>query len=45
MIAPGEVIDGDTIDYLRSGRESGMYISGVSDSTLQTLKVVSSGSR
>jgi arginine/lysine/ornithine decarboxylase len=40
IIAPGERISAEIIDYLLSGVAEGMYISGASDPTLATLRVV-----
>lgn len=40
VIAPGEIVSAEIIDYLRSGVALGMYISGPADGTLATLKVV-----
>lgn len=40
IITPGERIRAEVIDYLRSGVEAGMYISGLSDETFGTLRVV-----
>ncbi|CAN5794927.1 arginine decarboxylase [soil metagenome] len=40
IITPGERIRTEVIDYLRAGIEAGMYISGLSDETFSTLRVV-----
>ncbi|MEV0981660.1 ornithine decarboxylase [Streptomyces sp. NPDC049915] len=40
VIAPGEVITDEVLDYLRSGVEHGMLIPDAADSTVQTLRVV-----
>lgn len=40
IVAPGERLSADTVDYLRSGIASGMYISGMSDPTCETVRVV-----
>ncbi len=45
VIAPGEVVSAEIIDYLRSGVALGMYISGPADGTLATLKVVAGEAR
>ena len=42
VLAPGEVISDEKIAYLREGARHGMYVSGPSDPTLQTIRVVSS---
>jgi lysine decarboxylase len=44
LVAPGERITRDILDYLRAGIAEGMYISGLSDPTLSTLRVVMSAS-
>ncbi|MFW6075769.1 MAG: ornithine decarboxylase, partial [Chloroflexota bacterium] len=40
VVTPGERIRSDVVDYLRSGLERGMHISGVADPTLATLRLV-----
>jgi lysine decarboxylase len=40
FVAPGERLTAEIIDYLRTGMSEGMYISGLSDSTLETVRVV-----
>jgi arginine decarboxylase len=40
IVAPGERITSEIIDYLRAGAAEGMYLSGPSDATLTTLRVV-----
>ncbi|MEW2414717.1 ornithine decarboxylase [Streptomyces sp. NPDC046866] len=40
VIAPGEVITAEVLDYLRSGVEHGVLISGAADPSLGTLRVV-----
>ena len=40
VVAPGEVISADIIDYLRYGKSAGMYISGPADPELATVRVV-----
>jgi arginine/lysine/ornithine decarboxylase len=40
VIAPGEVITADLVEYLRFGRAAGMYISGPADPDLGTVRVV-----
>ena len=40
IVAPGERISAATIDYLRVGIAEGMYISGMADSTFETVRVV-----
>ena len=40
VLAPGDVISADKVDYLRHGAAHGMYLSGPSDSTLTTIRVV-----
>ncbi|ATE55551.1 aminotransferase class I/II-fold pyridoxal phosphate-dependent enzyme [Actinosynnema pretiosum] len=37
---PGEVITQPVVDYLRSGREAGMYLPDPTDSDLETVRVV-----
>ena len=45
VVAPGEVISADIVDYLRFGKSAGMYVSGPGDATLQTVRVVYSALR
>ena len=40
VLAPGDVITVEKLDYLKFGAESGMYISGSTDPKLQTIQVV-----
>lgn len=40
IVTPGERIRSEVIDYLRAGIDAGMYISGLSDETFATLRVV-----
>jgi lysine decarboxylase len=40
IVAPGERVSRDILDYLRTGVAEGMYISGLSDPTASTLRVV-----
>jgi arginine/lysine/ornithine decarboxylase len=40
IVAPGERLTVPIIDYLREGIAAGMYISGLSDPTLTTVRVV-----
>ena len=40
VLAPGEVITGDKVAYLREGAAHGMYLSGPSDPALRTIRVV-----
>ncbi|MFD5447930.1 aminotransferase class I/II-fold pyridoxal phosphate-dependent enzyme [Streptomyces sp. NPDC127100] len=40
VIAPGEVITDEVLDYLRSGAEHGVLIPDAADSSLRTLRVV-----
>lgn len=40
VVTPGERIRTEVIDYLRAVIEAGMYISGLSDETFSTLRVV-----
>ena len=44
VLAPGDIISAEKIDYLRHGARHGMYLSGPSDPTLATIRVVSSPS-
>lgn len=40
VLAPGDVIDAASVDYLRSGTAHGMYLSGPADPELATIRVV-----
>ncbi|MFI8192317.1 aminotransferase class I/II-fold pyridoxal phosphate-dependent enzyme [Streptomyces sp. NPDC085946] len=40
VVAPGEVITDEVLDYLRSGVEHGMLIPDAADSSVRTLRVV-----
>lgn len=40
LVAPGERLTANVIDYLRAGQAEGMYISGLSDPTFATVRVV-----
>jgi arginine/lysine/ornithine decarboxylase len=40
VLAPGERITADVIDYLTSGPPAGMYIPDATDPTMQTIRVV-----
>jgi arginine decarboxylase len=40
VLAPGELIDGDVVDYLVTGVQAGMLIPDAADPTLRTLRVV-----
>lgn len=40
VVTPGERLDPRVIDYLRAGIAEGMYVSGLSDATLSSLRVV-----
>lgn len=40
VIAPGEVISREILEYLRFGLAAGMYVSGPVDPSLQTVRVV-----
>ncbi|MDQ0938548.1 aminotransferase class I/II-fold pyridoxal phosphate-dependent enzyme [Streptomyces sp. V1I1] len=39
-IAPGEVINQDVVDYLRSGVQAGMLIPDAADPTMETIRVM-----
>jgi arginine/lysine/ornithine decarboxylase len=41
VLAPGEVITDDKLDYLAGGRANGMYVCGPADPSLATIRVVS----
>ena len=45
VLAPGDVITTDKLDYLRAGAAQGMYISGAADHHLATIQVVDSPKR
>jgi arginine/lysine/ornithine decarboxylase len=40
LVAPGERLTTEAIDYLRDGIARGMYVSGLSDPTLSMLRVI-----
>ena len=40
IVTPGERIRSEVIDYLQTGIEAGMYLSGLSDETFETIRVV-----
>lgn len=40
IVAPGERLSRDIVDYLRAGIAEGMYISGLSDASFATVRVV-----
>jgi arginine/lysine/ornithine decarboxylase len=40
LVAPGERLTQDVIDYLRAGIEEGMYVSGMADASCATVRVV-----
>lgn len=40
VIAPGEIVSREIVEYLRFGLAAGMYISGPADQSLQTVRVV-----
>jgi arginine/lysine/ornithine decarboxylase len=40
VIAPGEVITDEVLDYLRSGAEYGVLTPDAADSSLRTVRVV-----
>ena len=40
LVAPGERLTSDIIDYLRVGIEEGMYVSGLADPAFETVRVV-----
>ncbi|HEX5166761.1 MAG TPA: hypothetical protein VFV93_15255, partial [Thermomicrobiales bacterium] len=40
LVAPGERLTPDVIDYLRAGIEEGMYVSGLADASFATVRVV-----
>jgi arginine decarboxylase len=42
VLAPGERITADVVDYLRSGPPAGMFIPDAADPELTTLRVVAS---
>ncbi len=45
IVAPGERLSAATLDYLRVGIAEGMYISGMSDPTCETVRVVTTQGR
>jgi lysine decarboxylase len=40
VLTPGEIIGADKVAYLQAGVAHGMYLSGPSDPTLETIRVV-----
>lgn len=40
LVAPGERLTQDVIDYVRAGIEAGMYVSGLADGSFATVRVV-----
>jgi arginine/lysine/ornithine decarboxylase len=42
VLAPGDVITAEKLDYLRAGAAQGMYISGAADHHLSTIRIVDS---
>jgi arginine/lysine/ornithine decarboxylase len=42
VLAPGDVITAEKLDYLRAGAAQGMYISGTADHRLATIRIVDS---
>ena len=42
VLAPGDVISAEKVEYLYHGASHGMYISGASDSKLGTMRIVAS---
>ncbi len=40
LVAPGERLTTDVIDYLRAGIEEGMYVSGMADQAFERVRVV-----
>ncbi len=40
VLAPGEIITSDKVDYLRDGAAHGMYVSGPADPSLATIRIV-----
>ncbi len=42
VLAPGDVISPDKVEYLQFGAAQGMYISGAADHRLETIRVVES---
>jgi arginine/lysine/ornithine decarboxylase len=43
VLAPGDVIAAETVEYLRRGAAAGMYLSGPADPSLGTIRVVAAG--
>ncbi len=41
VVAPGDLISAQTVEYLEAASEVGMYISGPADSSLKTVRIVS----
>lgn len=44
VVAPGELIAPEVVEYLRAGLASGMYLNGPADPTLRTVRVVAESS-
>jgi arginine decarboxylase len=42
VVAPGELLDADVLDYLVTGVQAGMLIPDAADPTLRTVRVVAS---
>ena len=40
VLAPGDIVSKEKVDYLRYGAECGMYVSGPADRSLATIRVV-----
>ena len=40
LVAPGERLATDIIDYLQAGIAEGMYISGLADASFRSVRVV-----
>ena len=40
VLAPGEILDADVLDYLVTGVQAGMLVPDAADPTLQTVRVV-----
>ena len=40
VLAPGDIIPSDKVEYLQAGSAHGMYLSGPVDPELRTIKVV-----
>ncbi|MFF8262599.1 hypothetical protein [Streptomyces virginiae] len=43
VVAPGEVINAEVVDYLRRGVEHGMLIPDATDPSMKTFRVVARG--